>query len=76
MKHVRTIKECTCTTVCRCSRNVYITCNEYASVWRFTATVCGWELPSALEWSYKKKEYKNYQGAKNAFLTDLAIKTW
>lgn len=60
----------------RAARNVYLTCDEYASVWRFTAKVCGWALPSALDWSYKKREYKTYEDAKQAFLSDLSIKTW
>ena len=76
MKHIKNINDFACTTVHRCSRNIYIICEECETVWRFTATVCGWEKPSALEWSYKKREYKSYEEAKQAFLTDLAIKTW
>ena len=76
MKQIKTINDCACTPVYRCSRNIYIICDEYATVWKFTATVCGWKKPSALEWSYKKREYKSYEEAKKAFLSDLAIKTW
>lgn len=76
MKHVKTIKDFARTIVHRSTRNVHLTCEEYASVWRFTAKVCGWALPSATDWSYKKREYKSYEDAKHAFLRDLSIKTW
>ena len=59
----------------RAARNVYLTCDEYATTWHFSATIAGWALPSALDWSYKKKEYKTYEDAKQAFLVDLAIHT-
>lgn len=76
MRHIKTIEGFASTIVHRASRRIYVTCEEYASVWRFTARVCGWALPSALDWSYKKREYKNYEDAKQAFFSDLAIKTW
>jgi hypothetical protein len=76
MRYVKTIEDFVRTNVHRSSHNCYITCDEYASVWRFTAKVCGWALPSALDWSYKKREYRNYEDAKQAFLSDLSIKTW
>lgn len=76
MKHVKTIEDSARTIVHRATRSVYLTCEEYASVWRFTAKVCGWALPSAIDWSYKKREYKSYEDAKHAFLGDLSLKTW
>ena len=76
MRHVKTIEDFTCTIVHRAKHHIYVTCEEYAGVWRFTARVCGWELPSALGWSYKKRDYKSYEDAKQAFLSDLSIKTW
>ena len=76
MRHIKTIDDFTRTIVHRATHNIYVTCEEYVSVWRFTARVCGWALPSALDWSYKKREYKSYEDAKQAFLSDLSIKTW
>ena len=75
MRYVNTIHGFERTIVHRSARRVYITCDEYASVWRFTATIAGWALPSALDWSYKKREYKTYEDAKQAFLVDLARHT-
>lgn len=76
MKHVRTIKDFVRTTVHGSSRNIDITCDEYATVWKFTANVRGWEFPAAIEWSYKKKEYKSYELAKQHFLAELYAKAW
>ena len=76
MKYITTINSTEKTIVHRASRIIAVTCEEYASVWRFTAQIYGWALPSALDWSYKKREHKTYKDAKQAFLSDLAIKTW
>lgn len=76
MRHIKTIDDFARTIVHRATHNIYVTCEEYASVWRFTARCAGWALPSALDWPYKKREYKSYEDAKQAFLSDLSIKTW
>lgn len=75
MKYINTIHGFERVHCHRAARNVYLTCDEYATTWHFSATIAGWALPSALDWSYKKREYKSYEDAKQAFLVDLAIHT-
>lgn len=75
MKYVKTIEELVRTELYCQPMQCYITCREYASVWRFSARICGWAEPSATNWSYKKSIYKSYEKAKQSFLSDLADDT-
>ena len=72
MKHVRTIKDYVRTTVRGASCNIDIICDEYVTILKFVANVRDYDFP--IEQKKKKREYKNYELARQHFLAELYTK--
>lgn len=48
-----------------------IVMDEYRTMWKFTGKADGHALPFAIEWKYKKSQYKDNLQAVTAFIDDV-----
>lgn len=71
MKYVKTYNFVAALTIYGKRQFCKIVTDEYATIWEITGKVDGHELPFAIEWKYKKSEYKDNLQAVEAFIADV-----
>lgn len=60
--------------ICGTRQICKITIEEYKTMWKFTGKADGHGLPFAIEWRYKKSEYKDEIQAVTAFFAKVENK--
>ena len=71
MKYVKTYNSEAVLTINGKREFCKIVTEEYVTMWKITGKADGHELPFAIEWKYKKSEYKDNLQAVAAFIDDV-----